>query len=243
MAFAALVAYVHPAWISWSMNSARLVFWLLRVATVMTQSRQALIGLIFAIVLVAMRRGSGGHSRFVLLLVIPGIWLVVAMVIEQIESQNKFNSVFQRVEWAREVYALWKLSPIFGHGLRYWYGDTTAPFQPPQAEIEMLASAGIVGLIGFVVMWIGIVLVLWHVDPKYGTLALAVTLSRLVQAQFDLFWVAAQVSIPFVIAGICLGAKAWADAHAAPSVAAAALSGATPRRPSRLPSGARHRSR
>ena len=26
------------------------------------------------------------------------------------------------------------------------------------------------------------------------------------QAQFDLFWVAAQVSIPFVIAGICLGA-------------------------------------
>ncbi len=30
----------------------------------------------------------------------------------------------------------------------------------------------------------------------------------LVQAQFDLFWVAAQVSIPFVIAGICLGAMA-----------------------------------
>ena len=51
-------------------------------------------------------------------------------------------------------------------------------------------------------------LVLWHVDPKYGTLALAVTLSRLVQGQFDLFWVAAQVSIPFVIAGICLGAQA-----------------------------------
>ena len=127
------------------------------------------------------------------------------MVIEQFESQNKFNSVFQRVEWAREVYALWKLSPVFGHGLRYWYTDTSAAFQPPQAEMEVLASAGLVGLVGFAAMWIGIVLVLWHVDPKYGTLALAVTLSRLVQGQFDLFWVAAQVSIPFVIAGICLG--------------------------------------
>ena len=51
-------------------------------------------------------------------------------------------------------------------------------------------------------------LVLWHVDPRFGTLAVAVVLCRLVQAQFDLFWVAAQVSIPFVIAGICLGAMA-----------------------------------
>ena len=98
--------------------------------------------------------------------------------------------------------------------LRYWYTDTSAAFQPPQAEMEVLASAGVVGLIGFAAMWIGIVLVLWHVDPKYGTLALAVTLSRLVQGQFDLFWVAAQVSIPFVIAGICLGAKAWEDSRA-----------------------------
>lgn len=223
MAFAAVIAYVNPVWISWSKNSARLVFWLLLIAIVMTQSRQALIGIIFAVVLVAARRGSGGHSRFVLFLVIPGIWLVVAMVIEQVESQNKFNSVFQRVEWAREVYALWKLSPVFGHGLRYWYSDTTAPFQPPQAEIEMLASAGVVGLLGFAVMWIGVVLVLWHVDPRFGTLALAVTLSRLVQAQFDLFWVAAQVSIPFVIAGICLGARAWEESHSATSVLAAAV--------------------
>jgi hypothetical protein len=35
-------------------------------------------------------------------------------------------------------------------------------------------------------------------------------LMRFVQGQFDLFWVAAQVSIPFVIAGVCLGAQAYA---------------------------------
>lgn len=33
-------------------------------------------------------------------------------------------------------------------------------------------------------------------------------LLRIVQAQFDLFWVAAQVSVPFFIVGICLGAQA-----------------------------------
>lgn len=209
MAFAAVVAYANPGWMTWSKKWARLAFWLLTVAILMTQSRQALIGLVVAIVLLASRRGTGGHSRLVLLLIIPGVWLVAVTVVDQIQSQNQFNSVFQRLQWFREVYALWKLSPVFGHGLRYWYTDTTAAFQPPQAEMEVLASAGIVGLIGFVVMWIGIVFVLWHVDPRYGTLALAVTLSRLVQGQFDLFWIAAQVSIPFVIAGICLGVKAW----------------------------------
>ncbi|WP_292832158.1 O-antigen ligase family protein [Microbacterium sp.] len=214
MAFAAVVAYANPDWMAWRKNWASAAFWLLILAILMTQSRQAIVGLIFAIVLIASRRGASGRSRLVLLLVIPGIWLVTVMVIEQVESQNQYNSVFQRLQWFREVYALWKLSPVFGHGLRYWYTDTTAAFQPPQAELEVLASAGLVGLVGFVAMWIGIIFVLWHVDPRFGTLALAVTLSRLVQGQFDLFWVAAQVSIPFVIAGICLGAKVWDESQA-----------------------------
>ena len=59
------------------------------------------------------------------------------------------------------------------------------------------------GLFGFLVMWIGVLVVLWRIDPRFGTLAVAVVLCRFVQAQFDLFWIAAQVSIPFVIAGIC----------------------------------------
>ena len=46
MAFAAVVAYVNPDWVAWSKDSARAAFWLLIVAIVMTQSRQALIGLI-----------------------------------------------------------------------------------------------------------------------------------------------------------------------------------------------------
>ena len=208
MAFAAVIAYVNPAWISWSRKWARLSFWVLTLAIVMTQSRQALIGLIVVIVLIAVRRGGGGHSRLALFLIIPGVWLVAAMVIEQVQSQNQHNSVFQRLEWFREVYGLFRDAPVFGHGLRYWTTGATAPFQPPQAELEVLASAGVVGLIGFGVMWVGIFVVLWRVDPKYGTLALAVLLSRLVQAQFDFFWVAATVSVPFVIAGICLGAQA-----------------------------------
>jgi O-antigen ligase len=115
----------------------------------------------------------------------------------------------------REVYAYWKHSPIFGHGLRFWYVDPVLPYQPPQGELEVIAESGIAGLVAFVVMWVGILIVLWRMDPLYGALAVTAVASRLVQGQFDLFWVSSQVSIPFIIAGICIGAKALADANAA----------------------------
>jgi hypothetical protein len=206
LAFGAIIAYLNPDWVGWTKGWARFAFGLMVAGILVSQSRQALIGLMAAIVVAALRRSTTGRSRLVLLLLIPAAWLVISMVADQIESQNRHNSVFQRVEWFREIYHFWRESPIFGHGLRYWYNPGELPYQPPQAELEVLASAGVVGLIGFLVMWIGVLVVLWHVDPRFGTLAVAVLLCRLVQSQFDLFWVAVQVSLPFVVAGICLGA-------------------------------------
>ena len=208
MSFGLLILYVNPPWAHFSRGFARTGIVILAIAIVMTQSRQALIGLIIAILLVVARSGRTGRSLWTFLLAIPGAVLIVATVIEQIESQNEFNSFFQRVDWMRELYAQWKLAPLFGHGLRFWYYNPSIPYQPPQAEFEVATSAGVVGLLAFGVMWLVVILVLWRVDSLYGTLALAATLSRLVQAQFDLFWVAAQVSVPFAIAGICLGAMA-----------------------------------
>lgn len=208
-ALAAIVAYIDPDWVGWSRGWARVAFWVLVAGVLVSQSRQALIGLMAAIIVAVIRGSASRRSRIVIgLLLIPAAWLIVNMVIEQAESQNQHNSLFQRLDWFREVYHFWREAPVFGHGLRYWREPGNLPYQPPQGELEVLASTGVVGLIGFAVMWIGILIVLWHIDPRFGTLAVAIVLSRLVQAQFDLFWVAAQVSIPFVIAGICLGAMA-----------------------------------
>lgn len=208
LAITAVIAYINPDWVGWSKRAAGAAFWLLVVGVLLTQSRQAVIGLMIAIIVAVIRRKVTGRSRLMLLLIVPAVILIITMVADQVASQNKYNSVFQRLDWFREVYQLWREAPVFGHGLRYWYLDPTDSFQPPQAEMEVLVSAGVVGLLGFGVMWLGIVIVLWRVDPRYGTLALAAVLSRLVQSQFDLFWTAVQVSVPFVIAGVCLGALA-----------------------------------
>lgn len=234
LSFAILILYVNPPWAKISSAASRPLLLFLGIALLMTQSRQALIGLLIAVVVVAMRHKATGRSRLALLLLIPGIWLVVATVIEQIESQNQFNSFFQRLNWMREVYAFWKHSPIFGHGLRFWYYEPAVPYQPPNGAIEVAASSGVVGLAAFLIMWAGIVIVLWRVNPVFGTLAVAATLSRFVQGQFDIFWVTAQVSIPFVIAGICLGAMAREERQ--PASLSAPTATTAQRRPSYRPS-------
>ena len=210
LAFAALIAYVNPSWAKIDSRWSRAAFVIFLVALVLTQSRQAGIGLAVALLVHTLRRGVRNHIALVVVLAVPAAYLIVQSVIEQIDSQNRFNSFYQRLDWMREVYAFWKHSPIFGHGLRYWYVSPQANFQPPQAEIEVAASAGIVGLIGFLVMWVVMLIALWRTAPEFGMLAFGLVLSRIVQAQFDLFWVAAQVSIPFLVAGICLGAQALA---------------------------------
>jgi hypothetical protein len=78
-------------------------------------------------------------------------------------------------------------------------------FQPPNAEMEVLTTAGLLGLLAFFALMVGSLVVLWRIPPLYGTLAFTVVLARFVQSQFDLFWVTAQVSIPFLVAGLCLG--------------------------------------
>ncbi|WP_404430566.1 O-antigen ligase family protein [Microbacterium lacus] len=213
MGFMAITAYVNPGWLGWAKGWRWLSFWLLVVGVLLTQSRQALIGLVVAALVIAVRGEMRRRSIFIILMAIPALILVASTVIEQIDSQNQHNSFFQRLDWLREVYALWKHSPWFGHGLRYWTDHPYSNFQPPQAELEVLASTGVLGLAAFIVMWIGILVVLWRIDPRFGTLAFAVVFSRIAQAQFDLFWVAAQVSVPFVIAGLCLGAMAHAESQ------------------------------
>ena len=210
LAFAAFVAYINPDWAQIPKRWARAAMLLFLVALALTQSRQAMIGFLVALLVYVLRQGAARHWVLITLIAVPSAVLIVQSVIEQVDSQNRFNSVYQRLEWMQEVYALWKHSPFFGHGLRYWYVHPTANFQPPQAELEVVASAGLVGLAGFAIMWVGVVVVLWRVDTRFGMLALGSVLARIVQAQFDLFWVSAQVSIPFLIAGICLGAQALA---------------------------------
>lgn len=206
----ALIAYVHPVWLEVSRRLTIVVFWWLAVGLAFTQSRQAIVALgVVLVILVLRSRTDRRRSKAIILAVVPTLVVVLTLVRDQVASDNQHNSVYQRLTWFQDSLDIWSTQPIVGVGLRWWYTDRfRGAFQPPNAEIEVLTSAGVVGLLGFVILMVGSVVVLWRLPPVYGTLALLAVLSRFVQGQMDLFWVAAQCSIPFAIAGVCLGVLA-----------------------------------
>ncbi|MFC8733050.1 O-antigen ligase family protein [Luteimicrobium sp. NPDC057192] len=214
LGIAALVVYARPPWLGLSRKVAYPAFWLFVLAIAATQSRQAIVGLGLLVLVVALRRGQGvRHTKLVLLAIIPAGFFVVQVLVDQLSSGNQFNSAYQRISWYQDALVVWNLNQWFGAGLRWWYsGRTPYSFQPPNAELEVLSSAGTVGLVGFLVLMLGALVVVWRISPAYGTLAFAVIASRLVQGQLDLFWVSVQTSVPFVIAGVCVGALARHEA-------------------------------
>ncbi len=227
LAFGAIIVYTRPRWLRWNDLFCLLLFTLFVAGILAAQSRQALIGLALAVAVVALRPDPHRHrSKVVLLAVAGGALVVGTLVQDQLESGDQYNSAYQRLIWFRQSLIIWEQYPWFGAGLRWWYTDRfDEKFQPPNAEFEVLSSGGIVGLVGFLVMFLAILVALWRMDSRFGTLAFVTVMMRFVQGQFDLFWVAAQVSIPFVIAGICLGAQAHIAATGQPADPADELSG------------------
>src|SRR5690606_30539755 len=98
---------------------------------------------------------------------IPAIVFVIIAVKTQIEAGGAHNSINQRIIWFDDAFSIWQTSPLFGVGLRWWYTDRTGfNFQPPNAEFEMLTSGGIVGLLGFLVMFSVAAWMLTRMDPR-----------------------------------------------------------------------------
>ena len=223
----AVMVYAGPTWVGINRRWSLLLMTLMLAAVLFTQSRQAVIGLVAAVfVLVLRSKTDRRRSKLVLLVVAPLVLFVTNLVQDQVQSGNQFNSVFQRLTWFQDSMTVWSADPWFGVGLRWWYTDRFPfQFQPPNAEIEVLTSVGVVGLAAFVLLMVVSLRVAWRLDPAYGSLAVAVLVSRLVQGQFDLFWSAVQGSVPFVVLGLCLGAS-W---HAERAKAGATDVAATPR--------------
>ncbi|MFK5633429.1 MULTISPECIES: O-antigen ligase family protein [unclassified Ornithinimicrobium] len=215
LGFAAVLVYAQPSWLRWSTRNSMFVFWIFAAAIALSQSRQALIALAVAILVVSLRRHSERRtSILVMLSLAPAAFGVLTLVRDQFRSGNEHNSVFQRLEWYRESSQVFLERPLLGWGLRFWRtADAPIKYEPPHVGLEVATTTGVVGLIGFLVMITGILVVLWRLDPAFGTVAFAAVLSRVVQGQFDLFWISVSVSVPFLIAGVCLGA-AHVDARA-----------------------------
>lgn len=235
---AAVIAFARPVWLRWSARWSWFVVIVASLGVLAAQSRQGLVGEIVGIVIVSVRARpqTGRRVRLIWLAAVPAIAWVASLLTAQLQSSDQFNSAHQRVDWYAQSFQIWLESPIFGVGMRWWYTSRFAgrfdSFQPPNAEMEVLTTVGVFGLIGFLAMFAVAAWHLWRMDPVYGTVGVAVVAMRFTQAQFDLYWVAGQASLLWIVAGICYGVQAldrerrargepiaWEVPRIAPSVA------------------------
>lgn len=214
VAFAVLVAAINPAILRLARRSRTFFIAAGLLGILGSGSRQAMVGLVVAMLVVLHRQGGlRRHLKVILLLAIPALVYVGLRVEAQIVSTNRFNSYHQRLSWYHDCLVLLHQSPWLGEGLRWWYtGRFNFAFQPPNAELEMLTSVGWLGTLAFAVLVLGALVRLRRLEWSYGTLAFAALLMRVVQGQFDVFWVAGQTAIPWMLVGIALGAQALARA-------------------------------
>jgi hypothetical protein len=213
LGFAAVLAYARPYWVGWPRHAALAAFWICSLAVLASQARQALLGLVVGVLFLTLRKDPDRkRSKLILAGLLPAMVFVAGMVRDQLAEENQFNSAYQRLEWYGQALEVWQKNIWVGVGLRWWEtGEHGYVFQPPNAEIEQLSATGIVGLVGFVILFGGAIIVLWGMESRFANVAIAVLLTRLVQGQFDLFWSAIVVSVPFVLIGVAVGAHAYAE--------------------------------
>ncbi|HWC23440.1 MAG TPA: O-antigen ligase family protein [Flexivirga sp.] len=204
--FIAVVCAVHPPWMRLGRWATPLLV-LCGVAIAMTQSRQAIVGLAAAILVAMVRRGERRRSALLPLVAVPAVIVSALTLREQLKSDNSHNSAHVRLQWFGDALDVWRHDPLFGAGQRWWYSDRFAVnFQPPNAELEVLSTTGLLGLAAFLLLLIGSLVVTSRLKSSYGTLALAVLVDRAVQGQLDIFWLSVTASLPLLIAGTALGA-------------------------------------
>jgi hypothetical protein len=211
LAFALLMVFVRPDWLGWGKKTCLALTLLFAGGIAASNSRQAILSVFVGIVILSLRsrQKGGGRGRLLLLALIPAVWYVGRTAHEQVKLDDPFNSVGQRLVWFVQSVEVWRESPVFGVGLRWWYSDRfDLHFQPPNAFLEMLTSGGVVGLLAFITLCAGGLWVVFRLDPRFGNIALAVMIARFCQGQLDLYWVAGQASILWLVAGLAFGVYA-----------------------------------
>jgi len=209
-AAAVLIAQFKPGWSGLQGRWVQVAKYTCLVGVISVQSRQSMIALVVVVLVIYLRRrGLSKRPKLLIASLVPvGIVAYVTTRGQETDGSN-FNSVAVRETWLHQSLTLWQRFPVFGVGERFWYtGIYGINIQPPNAEVSMLATGGVVGLLGFLVLVLGALYLLWKLPAEAGTMALAVLLAHVVEGQFDIFWVSPIGSMPWIIVGMGLAAAA-----------------------------------
>ena len=179
-----------------------------------SQSRGGMLAAAAA-VLIAFMLDPRGHSRQVrrfsilVALVLAGVVFVsVRHQLNQTRAELNNGSIGVRFNVERVTRDLWRTSPVYGVGLKYFNTGNFGQFALPANNVvdNELAESGVIGLIGFTVLQGSLIAagVRRRRSGKLVAAAVGILVGALLHGMVDIYWTAGALTMPFVIMGIAL---------------------------------------
>lgn len=202
------IVQIRPRWAELRERTSRVVLVCAILGLVGSQSKQAVIALAVVIFLSMIRHeGARQRSRTLAPLLIIASIIVYLIVSTQLTAKaGTFNSANIRLAANASDISVWKLDPLIGQGMRWFYlPEFAGQIQPTNILYEGLTDSGIIGVIAYTLTLAGVFRVLLRLPRDIGTLAMALVLGRLVEGLFDSYWIGAESSVPWIIVGMAVG--------------------------------------
>jgi O-Antigen ligase len=173
-----------------------------------SHSRGAMVALVVGAFIWWFRRSSMSTPRLRSLVILGAVAIAVFAFISirnELRILSPYSSTNQRVQVERATERLWINHPFTGVGLRFFKTPAYAGYQAPTNVFnEVLAEAGVFGLLGFVVFVVGSLRVLGRRSGALATAALCVVSARFVHGLFDIYWTGGTTGLVWIIAGMGL---------------------------------------
>jgi hypothetical protein len=163
------------------------------------------------------RRAPAQHRRKLVALFVISLAAFASITIyNQLQSGSHYTSLTQRSDVERATRHLWMEHPLTGVGLRFFKTPAYAGYQAPNNVVnEVLAEAGVPGLLGFIVFAAGSLVGLARGRGSLATAALCAVAGRFVHGLVDIYWVGGTTALPWIIAGMGLASVPRRRASAA----------------------------
>jgi hypothetical protein len=173
-----------------------------------TQSRGAGLALVVGIAVYAMRHKQARRRAPIFFLSVALILIAVSIATLQDQQENnpKFNGVDLRsVTIDSAINDVWAPHPLVGGGLKYFASAFNQAGGAEQIFVAELAEAGIIGLIGLLVLLGNTLWVLLPRRDPLGEAAFLVFVVEVLYALTAIFWVAGTLTLPMLMVGLAVG--------------------------------------
>ncbi|MDQ3679837.1 MAG: O-antigen ligase family protein [Actinomycetota bacterium] len=174
-----------------------------------SQSRGAIIALLAALVVAVVRSGHiRRRSAPLFVILVPLALFAFFSLRSQVEQreEGETSSITERDRLRDQGLEAWRESPVFGQGMRFFErGELELRSDPHNVVVGSLSETGVVGLAALVGLLAATVRVTWRLPNEVALAALTIVVARFVHGLFDIYWVAATQTLPWLIVGMALG--------------------------------------